>query len=313
MYQTQAQLNSQLVKQKQDFVSCNNTFGILLSTMESFLIISGYKLSVLFGYYNYYDITSWKSKQDIKNQLYANLMAYKISKMAYVKKYGKFDYPDYPSIKKIIEIINQWKNLSNDPEEKKLCDEILELIKDENQKPLSYYQNRIENTHKSSRSDPIQQFQFSQKIHNQIDKRDEEIKYQLEQNPNAQFGLTMGGQPGNGEFSNIEIPNSAECKDQYQLNLEEEIIKQVHSLFNSLDIYFQTKNTPSQLEQHYKTLEELLDKYFNKYQNIDFVFQSNNLDEKFNQIKTYQNQTRDLSEKEMLKYINNLFDKYYNR
>ena len=44
MYQTQAQLNSQLVKQKQDFVSCNNTFGILLSTMESFLIISGYKL-----------------------------------------------------------------------------------------------------------------------------------------------------------------------------------------------------------------------------------------------------------------------------
>jgi len=208
---------------------------------------------------------------------------------------------------------NMVNSISKDKEEKKLCDEILELIKDGNQKPLSYYQNRIENTHKSSRSDPIQQFQFSNKIHNQIDKRDEEIKYQLEQNPNAQFGLNMGGQPGNGEFSNIEIPNSAKYKDQYQLNLEDEIIKQVDSLFNSLDIYFQTKNTPPQLERHYKTLEKQLDEYFKKYQNIDFVFERNNLDEKFNQIKTYQNQTRDLSEKEMLKYINNLFDKYYNR
>ena len=312
MYQTQAQSNLQLLRQKQDFVSCNNIFGMLLSTMESFFIKSGYKLSVLFGNYNYFDIVSWKSKQDIKNQLYTNLMAYKISKMAYVKKYGKFDYPDFPPIEKIIEIINQWKQISRDQEEKKLCDEILELISDGNQKPLSYYQNRIENTHKSSRSDPIQQFQFSNKIHNQIDKRDEEIKYQLEQNPNAQFGLTMGGQPGNGEFSNIEIPNSAQYKDQYQLNLEDEIIKQVDSLFNSLDLYFKTKISP-QFEQHYKKLGKKLDEYFKKHQNIDFVFERYNLNEKLNLIKTYQNQTRDLSKKEMLKYINNLFDKYYNR
>ena len=312
MYQTQAQSNLQLLRQKQDFVSCNNIFGMLLSTMESFFIKSGYKLSVLFGNYNYFDIVSWKSKQDIKNQLYTNLMAYKISKMAYVKKYGKFDYPDFPPIEKIIEIINQWKQISRDQEEKKLCDEILELISDGNQKPLSYYQNRIENTHKSSRSDPIQQFQFSNKIHNQIDKRDEEIKYQLEQNPNAQFGLTMGGQPGNGEFSNIEIPNSAQYKDQYQLNLEDEIIKQVDSLFNSLDLYFKTKISP-QFEQHYKKLGKKLDEYFKKHQNIDFVFERYNLNEKLNLIKTYQNQTRDRSEKEILKNINYLFDKYNNR
>ena len=99
--QVKAQSNLQLLRQKEDFVSCNNTFGMLLSTMESFFIKSGYKLSVLFGHYNYFNDVTWKSKQDIKNQLYTNLMAYKISKMAYVKNYGKFDYPDFRLYKKL--------------------------------------------------------------------------------------------------------------------------------------------------------------------------------------------------------------------
>ena len=302
MYQAQAQLNSQLVKQKQDFVSCNNTFGMLLSTMESFFIKSGYKLSVLFGNYNYFDNVSWKSKQDIKNQLYTNLMAYKMSKMAYIKKYGKFDYPDFPPIEKIIEIINQWKNLSKTPEETKLCDEILELINDGNQKPLSYYQNRIQNTHKSSHSDPIQQFQFSNKIQNQIDKRDEGIMHQLEQNPNTQYGLTLGGQPGRGEFSNIAIPNTANNKGKYQLNLEDEIIEQVYSLFNA----FEAK--APQFEQHKKILGEKLDEYFKKYQNIDFVFQKFNIDEKLQQIES---QAKNRSVKQTIQNIKELFYKYY--
>ena len=299
--QARAQSNLQLLRQKEDFVSCNNTFGMLLSTMESFFIKSGYKLSVLFGNYNYFDNVSWKSKQDIKNQLYTNLMAYKISKMAYVKKYGKFDYPDFPPIEKIIEIINQWKNLSKDPEEKKLCDEILDLINDANQKPLSYYQNRIENTYKSSRSDPIQQFQFSNQIHNQIDKRNANIEYQLEQNPNAQFGLTLGGQPGKGEFSHIKTPNSIKNKDYHQQQLEKDIITQVESLFNCLEARL------PQFEQHYKSLEKQLNEYFQKYQNIEFVFQIYNIEAKLKQID---DQTRNRSDKQKIKNIYDLFNKF---
>ena len=299
--QVQAQSNLQLLRQKEDFVSCNNTFGMLLSTMESLFIKSGYKLSVLFGNYNYFDNVSWKSKQDIKNQLYTNLMAYKISKMAYVKKYGKFDYPDFPPIEKIIEIINQWKNLSKDPEEKKLCDEILDLINDANQKPLSYYQNRIENTYKSSRSDPIQQFQFSNQIHNQIDKRNANIEYQLEQNPNAQFGLTLGGQPGKGEFSHIKTPNSIKNKDYHQQQLEKDIITQVESLFNCLEARL------PQFEQHYKSLEKQLNEYFQKYQNIEFVFQIYNIEAKLKQID---DQTRNRSDKQKIKNIYDLFTKF---
>ena len=299
--QVRAQSNLQLLRQKEDFVSCNNTFGMLLSTMESFFIKSGYKLSVLFGNYNYFDNVSWKSKQDIKNQLYTNLMAYKISKMAYVKKYGKFDYPDFPPIQKIIEIINQWKKISKDPEEKKLCDEILDLINDANQKPLSYYQNRIENTYKSSRSDPIQQFQFSNQIHNQIDKRNANIEYQLEQNPNAQFGLTLGGQPGKGEFSHIKTPNSIKNKDYHQQQLEKDIITQVESLFNCLEVRL------PQFEQHYKTLETLLNEYFKKYHNIDFVFQRYNIEAKLKQID---DQTRNRSDKQKIKNIYDLFTKF---
>ena len=301
MQQTQAQSNLQLLRQKEDLVSCNNTFGMLLSTMESLFIKSGYKLSVLFGNYNYFDNVSWKSKQDIKNQLYTNLMAYKISKMAYVQKYGKFDYPDFPPIQKIIEIINQWKKISKDPEEKKLCDEILDLINDANQKPLSYYQNRIENTYKSSRSDPIQQFQFSNQIHNQIDKRNANIGYQLEQNPNAQFGLTLGGQPGKGEFSHIKTPNSIKDKDYHQQQLEKDIITQVESLFNCLEVRL------PQFEQHYKSLETLLNEYFKKYHNIDFVFQRYNIDVKLKQID---DQTRNRSDKQKIKNIYDLFTKF---
>ena len=303
MQQTQAQSNLQLLRQKEDFVSCNNTFGMLLSTMESLFIKSGYKLSVLFGNYNYFDNVSWKSKQDIKNQLYTNLMAYKISKMAYVKEYGKFDYPDFPPIEKIIEIINQWKKISKDPEEKKLCNEILDLINDANQKPLSYYQNRIENTHKSSRSDPIEQFQFSNQIHNQIDKRNGEIMYQLEQNPYAQFGLNLGGQPGKGEFSHIPTPNFAKNKGQHQQKLENEIISQVDSLFNSFEA------RAPQFEQHYQKIGKKLDEYFKKYQNIDFVFQRFNIDKILNQ---FESQTRNRSEKQTLQNTYNLFNKYYN-
>ena len=309
MYQAHAQSNLQLLRQKEDLVSCNNNFGMLLSTMESFFIKSGYKLSVLFGYYNYFNDVSWKSKQDIKNQLYTNLMAYKISKMAYVKKYGKFDYPDYPPIEKIIEIINQWKNLSKDQEEKKLCDEILELINDENQKPLSYYQNRIENTHSDSRADSIQQLQFSSQIHNIIDKRNEQIKNQLEQNPNARFGLNMGEQPGNSEFSHIAIPNPAKNKDIFKQELEKEINIKIKSLFNSLNLFLETKDS-NLLDSDYNELKNQLNIYFNKYGNINFIYENNNIEELLNNLSDKSKYVQDNSTKQKLYDIYHLIKNY---
>ena len=308
--QAQAQSNLQLLRQKEDLVSCNNTFGMLLSTMESLFIKSGYKLSVLFGNYNYFDNVSWKSKQDIKNQLYTNLMAYKISKMAYVKKYGKFDYPDFPPIQKIIEIINQWKKISKDPEEKKLCDEILDLINDANQKPLSYYQNRIENTHSDSRADPIQQLQFSSQIHNIIDKRNEQLKNQLEQNPNAKFGLNMGEQPGNSEFSRIAIPNPAKNIDPLKLELEKGINIRIKSLFNSLDLFLKTKDS-NLLDLDYKDLKNQLNIYFKKYGNINFIYENNNIEEFLNNLS---NKSKNLEDNSMRQKLSDIyhFIKNYN-
>ena len=307
--QAQEQSNLHLLRQKEDLVSCNNTFGMLLSTMESLFIKSGYKLSVLFGHYNYFNDVSWKSKQDIKNQLYTNLMAYKISKMAYVKKYGKFDYPDFPPIEKIIEIINQWKNLSKDPEEKKLCDEILDLINDANQKPLSYYQNRIENTHSDSRADPIQQLQFSSQIHNIIDKRNEQLKNQLEQNPNAKFGLNMGEQPGNSEFSRIAIPNPAKNIDPLKLELEKGINIRIKSLFNSLDLFLKTKDS-NLLDRDYKDLKNQLNIYFNKYGNINFIYENNNIEEFLNNLSNISKNLVDNSMRQKLSDIYHFIKNY---
>ena len=60
--QTQKQDYSQLQKKKQDQVHCNNSFGMLLSSMESFLIKSGYNISVLFGHYNHLMIYHGKQR-----------------------------------------------------------------------------------------------------------------------------------------------------------------------------------------------------------------------------------------------------------
>ena len=201
--QTQKQDYTQLQKQKQDLVHCNNSFGMLLSTMESLFIKSGYKISVLFGHYNHFNDITWKTKEEIRAQLYTDLLAYKIQKLAYVQKYKKFDYPDYPPIEKIIDIILEWKEISKNKEEKSLCDEILDLIKDSNAKPISYYQARVESTTSTSKCDPIEQVKMSNKIHNKIDKRNEQINKKIKENPDSKFGLKIGEKPGNSEFSDI--------------------------------------------------------------------------------------------------------------
>ena len=115
---------------------------MLLSSMESLLIKSGYGIKALFGHYNHFNDLSWKTKEEIRAQLNLDLMAYKIQKKAYKQKYKKFDFPDYPPIEEIIKIIEKWKQESKEKELQKLCDEILDLIKDENEKPISFYQVR---------------------------------------------------------------------------------------------------------------------------------------------------------------------------
>ena len=142
--QTQKQDYSQLQRKKQDQVHCNNSFGMLLSSMESLLIKSGHKIPVLFGHYNHFNDISWKTEEEIRTQLYTDLVAFKIQKMACAKKYHKFDFPDYPPIEEVIKIVKKWRDSTVNKDEKSLCNEILDLIRDSNQKPISYYQDRVE-------------------------------------------------------------------------------------------------------------------------------------------------------------------------
>jgi hypothetical protein len=152
--------------------------------MESFLIKSGYNISVLFGHYNYFNDISWKTKDEIISQLYTDLMAFKIQKMAYSQKYHKFDFQDYP----VIKIVKKWRDSTVNKDEKSLCNEILDLIRDSNQKPISYYQDRVESCHSSSRVDVQKSLKLSNLIHDQIDMRNEEIKNEIERNPYTRYG-----------------------------------------------------------------------------------------------------------------------------
>jgi hypothetical protein len=177
---------------------------MLLSSMETLMIKSGYNSKELFGYYNHFDNASWKTKEDIRAQINLDLMAYKIQKIAYKQKYKKFDYPDSPPIKDIIAMIEGWKASAKEKDLQKLCDDILDLIKDENEKPISFYQSRVENTKSATRADPVENVQMANKIHNIMDKRNEEINKKVQDNQNAKFGLVMGEEYSKGEFNGLK-------------------------------------------------------------------------------------------------------------
>ena len=274
--QLQKQDYTQLQKQKQDLVHCNNSFGMLLSSMESLFIKSGYQISVLFGYYNHFNDITWKTKEEIRAQLYTDLMAYKIQKLAYIQKYKKFDYPDYPPINKIIDIIKKWKEVAKNKDEKSLCDEILELINDTDNKPISYYQARVESTASNSKCDPVEQVKMSNKIHNKIDKRNEQINKKIKENPDSKFGLKIGEKPGNGEFSDIKtnIKNEKSNKKEDKLTKKQNSIeKNVNELIESINNYFKNKSkSENEILQNINKTSQILDEYYKEKKNIDFLF-----------------------------------------
>ena len=307
--QIQKQDYSQLQKQKQDLVHCNNSFGMLLSSMESLFIKSGYKISILFGHYNHFNDISWKTKEEIRAQLYTDLLAYKIQKIAYTQKYHKFDYPDSPPISKIIDIISQWKKISKNKDEQKLCDEILDLISDSNQKPISYYQGRVEATTSISKCDAVEQVTLSNKIHDKIDKRNEEINKKIKDNPEAKFGLIIGEKPGKSEFSDIKKGSKAIKKDDKLIKKENIIEKNVTDLFKSVDKYFKDKNKyENEIKEKIDKSLENIEEYYKEKKDIDFLFTKIHKEETITnlkeQIKTFE------ESKKLFKNIIKMLTKY---
>lgn len=314
-YLQQKQIDSQTLRQNQDFVSCNHSFGMLLSSMESLLILSGYTIKPQFNYYNYFDNRNWKTKDQIKSQLYTDLMAYKISKLAYIQKYGKFDFPDFPSIEKIIIIILKWTELANDNELKNLCSEILELIYDQNPKPISYYQSRIEkSSFSNSETYPISQFELSNRVHDRLDKRDEKVIEELLQNQDAKFGLYMDEELPNTEYNNIipkkEGPLLSQEELKIQKIMEQKINKNFLDLKNGLENYFNKIPSNKELEGLFEVFQNDLKNYYQKYNQIDFLFNSYNIDSIKNQFESYCEKSYN-EEKKIKEFLNKIFNFIY--
>lgn len=291
-YLQQKQIDAQLLRQKQDFISCNHSFGMLLSSMESLLILSGYDIKPKFDHYNYFENRNWKTKGQIKSQLYTDLMAYKISKLAYIQKYGKFDLPDFPPIENIIETIIKWTEVANDNELKNLCGEILDLIYEQNPKPLAYYQGRIEkNSISNSGTEPISQFELSNRIHDRLDKRDEKVKEELLRNPNAKFGLHMNEELPNTEYNNIIPKKSGIHLSKEELKIQKMMEQKINKNFLDLKIgienYFNQIPSNIDLVASFGAIQNDLRNYHQKYNQIDFLFNSYNIDSIKNEFEFY--------------------------
>ena len=301
-FQSQMQDYSQLQKQKQDLVHCNNSFGMLLSSMESLFIKSDYDISVLFGHYNHFNDISWKTKDQIKSQVYTDLMAYKIQKLAYKQKYGKFDYPDFPP-----------------KEERNLCDEILDLINDKNERPISYYQGRVQNTRSYNRADPVESFQFSNRIHDQIDVRNENINNTLYKDPNTKFGLEIGKKPGTSEFSSLRRNIDVTPKDQKQLKDENDIVTKLNDLINKYPNYMNNYshlnvNEGKECDKLVENINNKINKYKAKYQNLDFLKSEIHVDNEIKHVREFSKFCScDPKKNELLNKLLDLFSniKYY--
>ena len=295
--QTQSQDYSQLQRQKQDLVHCNNSFGMLLSSMETLLIKSGYISKELFGYYNHFDNSSWKTKEEIRAQINLDLMAYKIQKMAYKQKYKKFDYPDSPPINDIIAIIENWKASAKEKDLQKLCDDILDLIKDENEKPIAFYQSKVENTKSAIKADPVQSVQMANKIHNIMDKRNEEINKKVQDNQNVKFGLVLGEEYSKGEFNglkkdeNKKKKKNKEKKKEEKLKKEEKkITKKVEDLLVSISDYVdrkEKKDTEKTIQEDINEINKNLEKYYKENDDIDFLFEQINQESTLKKLDKY--------------------------
>ena len=245
-------------------------------------------------------------------------MAYKIQKVAYVQKYGKFDFPDEPPIEKIIEIVKQWRSISNNKQEQSLCDEILDLINDKNQKPISYYQGRVENVQSFSQADPVKSLQMSNLIHDQIDIRNKGIKNDVERNPNIKYGLKMNMQPGSSEFSHIKSKSNIDIQHSNQTNvlLKQEIINNLLDLFKSVGNYFYYPqySTYEDLEIQCKRAQYNLEKYSNNVQNdFSFVYSYIKIEDEIKKLYSYIEQSKYDKKYDVLKKVKTLLDKYFNK
>ena len=308
----QKQENLQLIRQKQDLVSCNNSFGMLLSSMESLFIKSKYKIEIKFAKYNYFDNRKWKTKEQIKAQLYTDLMGYKLSKMSYIQKYGKFDYPDYPPIDEIIQIVKKWKNIAEDSEEKKLCEEILNLISEKDKNPLSFYQNRIENSSGNNNStDVIKQFELSNKIHDHLDKRDKKVKEQIEKNPNAKFGLEIGEEEPKEEKLSKSLNLDINEKEGNEIkNQEKTIIEKIRELIRLAKQLSQEKISEKDIKKSLENAEEIIKDYYKEYENIDFLFKGIHKNSTLKTLDEYILKCNNSKKKKIFEKIKRLLTKY---
>jgi hypothetical protein len=172
-----------------------------------------------------------------------------------------------------------------EPREKKICEEILDLISEKDNNPLSNYQNKIENTKSYYHADPIEQFNLSIRIHDKIDRKNKKIKSDFELNPYTSFGLHMGESQGSSEFSHIQIKKSFENIDNKKKKMQDEIEQNIDKLFNSIFNIRNGKDNKSLIEYYLKIVKDKLENYYNKYDNFDFIYNSLNINENYRKIK----------------------------
>lgn len=306
----QIQVNKELQQQKQDLEHCNNSFGMLLSSLESFFIKSGYNIRVLFGYYNHFNDISWKSLDEIKSQLYVDLMLYKMQKQAFLKKYRVVYLPDYPPIKDIINVIEEWKGMAKNKEEKKICDELLDLINDKNIKPMSYYYNKIEKIKPSSQVDPTKGIIMSNKIHNIMDKRAEEINEKILNNPDEKFGLKMGKELNSSEFSHLGNDIHMATKSLEQINFENEIRTKIKDLDSII------KNYEDNKKLNFKTIYDnisFVKESLKQNKDFEFLFQVINMDNFLKRLRKLIDKEKDSNNLDALESIQSLIVRLKNK
>ena len=114
--QQQKLINKQKVIQAQELALLNDNFGRALASLECFANrVAGKILSNVFNYYDMFSLGSSQDLVELQKKAFVQTQIFKLAYEDYIRKYGAYDIPSNINIEYIKNLINLWfQNVSEE-------------------------------------------------------------------------------------------------------------------------------------------------------------------------------------------------------
>lgn len=126
--QIQVQASKQRLKQLESQTYSNRTMANMIAVAELYALSVKCQNEQLYKKFDEFDNLKRKTKKELKGELILQIECFKVSFNSYVKKYGKYDFPDDYDEEKTLEELQMIKKKIN-KKDKKFYEAIINLLK----------------------------------------------------------------------------------------------------------------------------------------------------------------------------------------